>query len=281
MCNGENEAYEKSNAKAYQTTDVNTSEKADAKACKTTEVKTCENEACKNSDAEAYEKADAKAYEADGVKTCEKSNNEACETADTKTCKAEEKVGGGSCEKSKGKVNGRRAGKPDVRRMTAIASLVSVAMVLAYVESLIPAFFTVPGVKVGLANAVTLFALYALDTRSAACISFMRVSLAALLFGSTVSFIYSASGAVLSLLVMILLRRLDVFSPIGVSVAGGVAHNIGQVIAAALTMESVGILYYLAPLLISGTLAGGFIGILTGILIDKSRGVISKILRRK
>ena len=168
----------------------------------------------------------------------------------------------------------------DTRRTVTLAMLVAAAMVLAYVESLMPAFFTVPGVKVGLANAVTLFALYVLDTRGAACISFMRVALAALLFGSAVSFIYSASGAALSLLVMIGARRLGRFSPVGVSVLGGVAHNVGQVMAAAVTMESVGIFYYLAPLLISGTLAGTFIGILTGILTEKSRGAVNKMLRR-
>jgi len=164
------------------------------------------------------------------------------------------------------------------RRMVTLALLISAAMVLSYVESLLPALATVPGVKVGLANAVTLFALYVLDTRGAICISVMRVSLSALLFGSAVSFIYSAAGAALSLLVMIILRRLDLFSSIGVSVAGGVAHNVGQVVAASLTLESLGILYYIAPLLISGTLAGAFIGVVTGLLTNKTKNTVRKML---
>ena len=165
-------------------------------------------------------------------------------------------------------------------RLAVLAMLVSVAMVLSYVESQLPMIVPVPGVKIGLANAVTLFALFVLDTRGAVCISFLRVSLSSLLFGNVTVFIYSAVGAALSLAAMVAVKRIGRFSAVGISVVGGVMHNVGQVGCAALIMESAGLFYYLVPLLISGTLAGAFIGILTGILVNKTAKTVKKILRK-
>lgn len=160
------------------------------------------------------------------------------------------------------------------KKMTTLALLVAVAMILSYIESLIPPLAAIPGVKIGLSNIATLFALYVLGWQSAVCVSLVRVCLSALLFGNFVGFVYSLSGAVFALVVMIFLVRIRLFSTIGVSVAGGVMHNAGQVLAAALVMRSGEIVYYLAPLAVSGTLAGVAVGIAGGLLAARLKRYI-------
>ena len=162
----------------------------------------------------------------------------------------------------------------DTKRLVTLSALIAVAMILSYIESLIPAFVAVPGVKIGLSNIATVFALYALGWPYAICVSVVRVFLSALLFGNFVSLIYSLSGAALALLAMILLKKLDSFSSVGVSVAGGVCHNAGQVIAACLVMETAAISLYLIPLVISGTIAGVVIGIVAGNLVERVKKYI-------
>ena len=162
----------------------------------------------------------------------------------------------------------------DTKRLATLSILISVAMILSYVESLIPPFVAVPGVKLGLSNIATVFALYTLGAPAAVTVSLVRVVLSALIFGNFVSLIYSLSGAILALTFMIILRKLAPFSSVGVSVAGGVAHNAGQIIAACIVMESAAIAVYLPPLVISGTVAGVAIGIAAGILVKKTEKYI-------
>jgi len=157
----------------------------------------------------------------------------------------------------------------DTKKMVILSSLIAIAMILSYVEHLVPAFVAVPGVKMGLSNIATVFALYTLGWPFAICVSVVRVFLSGLLFGNLFSLIYSFSGAALALSVMILLKRIDKFSTVGVSVAGGVMHNVGQIIAACIVMNSAAISLYVIPLIISGTLAGIVIGLLSGILIER------------
>lgn len=157
----------------------------------------------------------------------------------------------------------------DTKKMVTLASLIAIAMILSYVEHLVPAFVAVPGVKMGLSNIATVFALYTLGWPFSICVSVVRVFLSGLLFGNLFSLIYSLSGAFLALAVMILLKRIDKFSTVGVSVAGGVMHNVGQIIAACIVMNSAAISLYVIPLIISGTLAGIVIGLLSGILIER------------
>jgi len=159
--------------------------------------------------------------------------------------------------------------KLDTRKMTTLALLISVAMILSYIESLIPAFVAVPGVKLGLSNIATVFALYTLGWPAAIAVSLVRVLLSALLFGNIPSLAFSLAGAVLALCSMIPLSRIDLFSSIGVSVVGAIMHNVGQVIAAAIVMETAAIVYYIIPLLLSGTVAGIVIGIISGILVER------------
>lgn len=147
--------------------------------------------------------------------------------------------------------------------------LTALAMVLSYVEYLIPFSSAVPGVKLGLANIVVIFALYRLGPGPAALISFVRVLLMSFLFGNAFALMYSMSGAVLSLLVMLLLKKTGKFGPVGVGAAGGVSHNIGQLLCAMLVLETEKLAYYLPVLLVSGTLAGIGIGVVGGILIQR------------
>ena len=162
----------------------------------------------------------------------------------------------------------------NVKKLTTLSLSVALAMLLSFVESQIPPLAAVPGVKMGLSNIVTVFLLYTLGVKSAALVSFVRVCLASLLFGSAVSLLYSLSGAVLSFLVMLLLKKIGRFSTVGVSVAGGVFHNAGQIIAAALIMETALIASYLPVLIVSGTIAGVCVGVLAGMLTARLKDVI-------
>ena len=147
--------------------------------------------------------------------------------------------------------------------------IVSAAMLLSFIESRLPSFTAVPGIKVGLANIAVTFALYKLGVKEAAVVSAVRVCLMALLFGSLVSMIYGLSGALLSLIIMSLLKGLRRFSPVGVSVVGGVAHNVGQIAAACILLRTSAIAYYLPVLLLTGMLAGVVTGTAAGILIKR------------
>lgn len=158
--------------------------------------------------------------------------------------------------------------KTNTKKLTVTALLVAAALILSYVESMLPSF-SVPGVKLGLANVASVFALYTLGGTGAVFVSLVRVVVSGLLFGSAASFIYSAAGAVLSLCAMILLKKTGIFSVLGVSVIGGVAHNIGQLAAASAVMHTVGVMYYLPVLLLSGAVTGALIGIAGGVLVGR------------
>ena len=147
--------------------------------------------------------------------------------------------------------------------------LIALALILSYLESLIPFSFGVPGIKLGLPNLVIIFALYRLSFRDAVLLSLIRVVLASILFGSILSFAYSAAGAVLSLLVMWGTKSSDRFSTTGVSVAGALAHNLGQILMAALLLETSRLAWYLPPLCVSGAVAGICIGLLASVLIRR------------
>ena len=161
------------------------------------------------------------------------------------------------------------------RQIAEYGLMIALAMVLSYVEVLIPFSAAVPGVKLGLANIVVIFALYRLGIPQAFLISLLRVFLMTFMFGNAFALMYSLSGAVLSLVVMLIMFKTKRFSPIGVGAAGGVSHNIGQILCAMLILETKKLIYYLPVLLVSGTTAGILIGIVGGILIkriDPSQG---------
>lgn len=153
--------------------------------------------------------------------------------------------------------------------MTFLALTVSFALILSFVESRIPAFVAIPGIKVGLANIAVIFTLYKFGIKEAVAVSAVRVLLVSMLFGSPISMIYSLTGAVLSLAVMCLLKKLTPLTEVTVSVAGGVTHNIGQIGAASVMLGTNVVIYYLPFLLLSGTIAGVVVGIASGMLIRK------------
>lgn len=161
--------------------------------------------------------------------------------------------------------------KYSTKKLAFLSVSVALAMILSFVESQIPPLSAVPGVKIGLANIVTLFVLYKLGWREAICVSTVRVLLSSLLFGSFVSLTYSAFGAALSLIVMILAKRFLPFSSLGVSVIGALMHNAGQILAAWIFLGNGAILYYLIPLSVSGTLAGIVVGVLGGIVAERAK----------
>ena len=147
--------------------------------------------------------------------------------------------------------------------------LASVALVMGYIESLIPIPYPVYGMKIGLANIVIVWVLYAMDVKAAATISAIRVILSGFLFGNLYSIIFSLAGATLSIVVMWLLKKTNKFSIVGVSIAGGVCHNLGQIIVAAIVLENIRIVSIYPYLMISGVVSGIAIGIAGGILFKK------------
>lgn len=155
------------------------------------------------------------------------------------------------------------------KKLALLSMCACLAMILSFVESRIPPLTAIPGIKMGLANIAVLFTLYKMGTREAAVVSAVRIIIIALLFGSFVSFLYSLAGAVLSFSVMLVLRRIKLFSEVGVSVAGGVCHNIGQIAMACALLETNVIVYYLPFLLLSGTVTGVLIGIVSALLIKR------------
>ena len=154
------------------------------------------------------------------------------------------------------------------KRLVLLAMLTAVAMILSYVESLLPSV-GIPGVKMGLANIAVIFALFRFGWKEAAALSLVRVVLVSLLFGSVGAMLYSLAGAVLSLAVMALLRRINRFSTMGVSVAGGVAHNAGQILMAMLILQTKQLLGYLPVLAVSGIAGGVLTGLVAALLIRR------------
>lgn len=147
----------------------------------------------------------------------------------------------------------------------------AIAIIFGYVESLIPFFAGIPGMKLGLANLAVLFILEKYSWKEAALVSTVRILVIGFLFGNMFSILYSLAGAALSLTVMTLIKKFSGFSILGISVAGGVSHNIGQLIVASLIVENTSLLYYAPALLISGVVTGLLIGLLAGEITKRIR----------
>ena len=154
------------------------------------------------------------------------------------------------------------------RRVSSGAMLVALAMIFSYVESLIPINLGIPGIKLGVANLVTVTGLYILAPMEVLLVVILRVLLVGFMFGNGMSILYSLAGAALSmtvmtLMVMLLLKRIKGFSMIGISIAGGVSHNIGQIVVAMCVLENTKLIYYLPVLMIAGTVTGILIGVVS------------------
>lgn len=154
--------------------------------------------------------------------------------------------------------------------------MIALAFLLSYVETLIPINLGVPGVKLGLANLVSIVALYVIGVRGAVTISLVRIVLVGLTFGNLFSMFYSLGGGAFSLFLMVFLKKREWFSQTGISMIGGVGHNIGQLSVAAAVVENGQVFYYLPFLLAAGTVAGALIGILGGIVVKRIARVVKK-----
>lgn len=168
--------------------------------------------------------------------------------------------------------------KNKVKNIAFYGVMIALALIFSYLESFIPieALVPIPGVKLGLANIVVLFALYTMKPRDAFIIAVLRIIMAGLLFGNVMTIAYSMAGGMLSLLVMWLLKKTKL-SMMGVSMVGGICHNIGQLAVAVVLTETVRIAYYLPVLLISGMLTGLLMGIVANIVVQRVEKIQKKI----
>lgn len=154
--------------------------------------------------------------------------------------------------------------------------LLAFALILSYIEALLPISFGIPGIKLGLANAAVLLTLYLLGYRDAFLLTVVKAVLSGFLFGNMTMILYSISGAVCSFLVMAAMRKSNRFHLLIVSAAGGVMHNAGQLLVAYFTIKTFGIFYYVPILILSGLLTGIFIGIIVSLVMPFVRNVMKR-----
>lgn len=155
--------------------------------------------------------------------------------------------------------------------------LISLAFIFSYIEAVIPIPIPVPGVKLGLANLVSIVGLYTVGIKGTIAVSLVRIVLVGFTFGNLSSMIYSLAGGTVSLIFMILLKKTGKFSQVGVSIMGGIGHNIGQLTAAALITETTGVFYYLPFLMVAGVIAGAVIGLLGGLVTARIQSVVKRL----
>lgn len=149
----------------------------------------------------------------------------------------------------------------------------SLALILSYVELLIPINFGIPGMKLGLANLLVVILLYKCGPRDALLLSVIRILLSGLIFGNMFSIFYSLSGGLLSLAVMIFLKKTGQFTVTGVSLGGGASHNVGQLLIAMFVVQTYQVGYYLPVLLIAGVITGAVIGILSAEVLKRTQSI--------
>lgn len=151
-------------------------------------------------------------------------------------------------------------------KVTFLGVFTAVALILAFIESQIPEFVPIPGIKIGLPNIAIVIILYKLGFKEALVVNIIRILLVCLLFGTVLSFIYSLSGGIVSLLVMYFLKKTKIIQIITVSVVGAVTHNIAQIVVAIFVLEVSQLIYYFPVLLLTGTISGIIVGIIAGII---------------
>ena len=155
------------------------------------------------------------------------------------------------------------------KRIAFLAMLTALGMILSYIETFIPVLYGVPGMKAGLGNILVVFLLYIYGSKEALVVNILRITLTALLFGNLYSLAYSLAGAALSFAVMVIIKESDFLSCYGVSMAGGIAHNIGQIIVALFLVENYRIILYLPILVISGCITGAGIAFIAANVIKR------------
>ena len=146
------------------------------------------------------------------------------------------------------------------KRVAICGVLTALAMIFSYIEALIPIPIGIPGVKLGIANIAIIAVIYIVGDSQAIIVNFLRIMLTGILFGNFYSFLFSLAGGMLSVILMVLVKKTKKLSMVGVSIIGGVAHNIGQIVAAVFLMDNAAIAYYLPVLIIAGVVTGIVIG---------------------
>ena len=159
--------------------------------------------------------------------------------------------------------------KNNTKKIAFAGLLTALALIFSYIEALIPLAPVIPGIKLGIANIVVITALYSLGARYAFSVNVVRVIIAGLLFNGFFGAMYSLAGALLSFFTMLLLKKTGIFSVTGVSIAGGVAHNLGQILVAAAIVSNLQIFIYFPVLIISGVISGAIIGIIAYFILQR------------
>lgn len=163
----------------------------------------------------------------------------------------------------------KRMSASATRRIATAGLMAALALIFSYIEVLIPFNFGIPGIKLGIANLVIIVALYYLNGKYALVINLVRIFIAGLLFSGVFGIIYSLAGCLLSFITMILLKRTGLFSVTGVSIAGGVMHNLGQILIAAVVVGNIRVFVYFPFLVISGVITGAIIGIVAYLILKR------------
>ena len=160
------------------------------------------------------------------------------------------------------------------KKIAMTGMFIALAMIFSYIEVLIPINLGIPGVKLGLANLVVVVTLFTMGPKNAFSVSIIRIFLVAVTFGNMSAMFYSLAGGLLSYVGMVLLKKIPGFSIVGVSVFGGILHNIGQIIVAAVVVENIHLMMYLPVLLVAGTITGTLIGIISSKMVPRINKVI-------
>jgi heptaprenyl diphosphate synthase len=162
----------------------------------------------------------------------------------------------------------------NIKKITLLGILAALAIVLSFVESLLPPIYAaVPGIKIGLANIVSIFLIYRTTVKDTIIVTTIRVLTVAMLFGNLMTLSYSVAGAFLSITAMYLLKKTNLFSTVGVSIAGGVFHNLGQILVAIFITSTIEIGYYMIFLCISGVLSGTLIGLVGALVLKYTKNI--------
>lgn len=167
------------------------------------------------------------------------------------------------------KDNKQKSNIPSNKRIALCGVFIALAMILSYLESLVPITAFAPGIKLGLANLVTIIVLLKIGIKETIVVSIGRIILSGILFGSMSVILYSLAGATFSVLAMYLLSMIKKLSVTTISIAGGIMHNLGQLVVAAIVIENTAIFYYMLVLSIAGAVAGTIIGLLAGNIMKK------------
>lgn len=166
--------------------------------------------------------------------------------------------------------------RENTKKIATLGVIASFGAILSYIEAIISFGIFIPGVKLGLANIAVVIALYIYGYKDALIINIVRIVVVGLIFGNLFSISFSIAGALISYIVMALLKKVDIFSTIGVSVAGGVAHNVGQLLIATLIIESYSVINYLPVLMLAGIICGLIIGIVSHMVIKYLSVILGK-----